>query len=106
MRKSVSKLNPQSKLQDAKIVHKRLLLLCVCSPISVRLLNKKTLNFVCHCRGSYFKYDGNGELPVEERRKWMSESFHYDNVATAMLTLFAVQTGEGWPQYVSLSNMF
>lgn len=50
-------------------------------------------------RGSYFKFDGESELPVEESRKWMSESFHYDNVATAMLTLFAVQTGEGWPQY-------
>lgn len=39
-------------------------------------------------------------MPREEKRRWMTQSFHYNNVATAMLTLFAVQTGEGWPQYV------
>lgn len=43
-------------------------------------------------------YDETEELPREERRRWMTQSFHYNNVATAMLTLFAVQTGEGWPQ--------
>lgn len=51
-------------------------------------------------RGSFFQFDEDSELPREEPRRWMSQSFHYDNVATAMLTLFAVQTGEGWPQYV------
>lgn len=53
----------------------------------------------CHvCRGSFFVYEDDDQLPHEEKRRWMSQSFHYDNVATAMLTLFAVQTGEGWPQ--------
>ena len=30
-------------------------------------------------------------------REWRKQQFHYDNVAAAMLTLFAVQTTEGWP---------
>jgi voltage-dependent calcium channel N type alpha-1B len=30
-------------------------------------------------------------------RIWQKQKFHYDNVAAAMLTLFAVQTTEGWP---------
>lgn len=51
-------------------------------------------------RGSFFVYDEDEELPREEKRRWMTQSFHYNNVATAMLTLFAVQTGEGWPQCV------
>ena len=29
--------------------------------------------------------------------------FHYDNVANAMLTLFAVQTTEGWPAILEQS---
>lgn len=36
-------------------------------------------------------------LPSKEDRKWELQSFHYNNVASAMLTLFAVQTTEGWP---------
>lgn len=59
-------------------------------------------------RGFYFKYEaGDTEdvnsqkfMPKEEKRQWDQQSFYYDNVAVAMLTLFAVQTGEGWPQYV------
>lgn len=50
-------------------------------------------------RGQYFVFDGESELPKVERRIWESQQFHYDNVMMAMLTLFAVQTGEGWPQY-------
>lgn len=51
-----------------------------------------------HSRGTYFKFEEQEPLPREAKRKWLSRCFHYDNVATAMLTLFAVQTGEGWPQ--------
>lgn len=50
------------------------------------------------CRGSYFIFDNEEMLPKQEKRIWDNQNFHYDNVATAMLTLFAVQTGEGWPQ--------
>jgi len=35
--------------------------------------------------------------PVVMERIWQKQKFHYDNVAAAMLTLFAVQTTEGWP---------
>lgn len=44
-------------------------------------------------------FDSEEMLPRQEQRIWDNQNFHYDNVATAMLTLFAVQTGEGWPQY-------
>lgn len=56
------------------------------------------LILISTCRGSYFLYDQNSLLPRISPRQWMTQSFHYDNVASAMLTLFAVQTGEGWPQ--------
>ena len=49
-------------------------------------------------RGAFFVFDAEELLPRKEAREWKTQSFHYDNVATAMLTLFAVQTGEGWPQ--------
>jgi voltage-dependent calcium channel N type alpha-1B len=35
--------------------------------------------------------------PAVMPRVWKRQMFHYDNVPTAMLTLFAVQTTEGWP---------
>lgn len=58
-----------------------------------------TDSIVCHfSRGSFFVFDSDELLPRKEARIWSTQSFHYDNVATAMLTLFAVQTGEGWPQ--------
>lgn len=42
-------------------------------------------------------------LPELKNRSWQPQSFHYDNVMVAMLTLFAVQTGEGWPQILQNS---
>ncbi|XP_053950330.1 voltage-dependent calcium channel type A subunit alpha-1 isoform X10 [Anastrepha ludens] len=74
------------------------------SVIGVQLFNGKF--FHCtdeskhtseECQGSYFKYEEDELLPKQEARIWRPRSFHYDNVAAAMLTLFAVQTGEGWP---------
>lgn len=49
-------------------------------------------------RGQYFVYEEDNDVPRVEKREWKLQSFHYDDVAMAMLTLFAVQTGEGWPQ--------
>ncbi|XP_066141787.1 voltage-dependent calcium channel type A subunit alpha-1 isoform X2 [Euwallacea fornicatus] len=49
------------------------------------------------CQGQYFVYEENSDVPRVEERKWQQRKFHYDDVAMAMLTLFAVQTGEGWP---------
>ena len=34
--------------------------------------------------------------PVVEQRLWMQKPFNYDNVGYGMITLFAVQTTEGW----------
>jgi hypothetical protein len=33
-----------------------------------------------------------------KRRDWKRHEFHYDSVVWALLTLFTVSTGEGWPQ--------
>uniref|UniRef100_A0A3Q3EG10 Calcium channel, voltage-dependent, R type, alpha 1E subunit a n=1 Tax=Labrus bergylta TaxID=56723 RepID=A0A3Q3EG10_9LABR len=32
-----------------------------------------------------------------KRRDWKRHEFHYDNIVWALLTLFTVSTGEGWP---------
>uniref|UniRef100_A0A1I8PXP8 Voltage-dependent calcium channel type A subunit alpha-1 n=1 Tax=Stomoxys calcitrans TaxID=35570 RepID=A0A1I8PXP8_STOCA len=80
------------------------------SVIGVQLFNGKF--FYCtdeskhtayECQGSYFKFEEGEILPKQEARMWKAQSFHYDNVAAAMLTLFAVQTGEGWPQVLQHS---
>jgi len=44
--------------------------------------------------------------PEVKPRTWKRQKFHYDNVPTAMLTLFAVQTTEGWPAYVFRKQLF
>ena len=54
-------------------------------------------NAVAVYRGQYFEYKNLHKLPVVRARRWERWDFHYDDVASAMLTLFAVQTGEGWP---------
>uniref|UniRef100_H3A6R0 Voltage-dependent N-type calcium channel subunit alpha n=1 Tax=Latimeria chalumnae TaxID=7897 RepID=H3A6R0_LATCH len=47
------------------------------------------------CRGKYLEYEKD---EVEARpREWQKYEFHYDNVLWALLTLFTVSTGEGWP---------
>jgi len=51
-------------------------------------------------RGDYFVFTDTDKLPTVKRRQWETWDFGYDNVAAAMLTLFAVQTGEGWPAWV------
>ena len=48
-------------------------------------------------QGEYFEFRGEAEPPAVVARVWAKQQFHYDNVAAAMLTLFAVQTTEGWP---------
>ncbi|XP_017780350.1 PREDICTED: voltage-dependent calcium channel type A subunit alpha-1 isoform X5 [Nicrophorus vespilloides] len=55
------------------------------------------------CQGQYFVYEEDSDVPRIENREWKLQSFHYDDVAMAMLTLFAVQTGEGWPQVLQNS---
>ena len=48
-------------------------------------------------RGEYFHFENTNQPPTVVPRMWQQQKFHYDNVAMAMLTLFAVQTTEGWP---------
>ncbi|XP_076228266.1 calcium voltage-gated channel subunit cacophony isoform X1 [Nomia melanderi] len=78
--------------------------------IAVQLFNGKF--FYCtdeskyteqDCQGQYFVFDEGAMLPEPKKREWLSQCFHYDNVMAAMLTLFAVQTGEGWPQILQNS---
>ncbi|XP_067130024.1 voltage-dependent calcium channel type A subunit alpha-1-like isoform X9 [Centruroides vittatus] len=72
--------------------------------IAVQLFNGKF--FYCtdesrlfkeDCQGEYYVYSDNDRPPTVEKREWKQQAFHYDNVMAAMLTLFTVQTGEGWP---------
>ena len=42
-------------------------------------------------------FPGKDLPPSIDKRWWRPRDFNYDNVGSAMLTLFAVQTGEGWP---------
>ncbi|KAH7983151.1 hypothetical protein HPB52_009650 [Rhipicephalus sanguineus] len=55
------------------------------------------------CKGEYYVFSDADEPPRVERRQWKHQPFHYDNVMAAMLTLFTVQTGEGWPQVLQNS---
>ncbi|XP_074041675.1 voltage-dependent calcium channel type A subunit alpha-1 isoform X6 [Leptinotarsa decemlineata] len=55
------------------------------------------------CQGQYFVYEEDSDVPKVDVREWLPQKFHYDNVPMAMLTLFAVQTGEGWPQVLQNS---
>ncbi|KAK8396140.1 hypothetical protein O3P69_005321 [Scylla paramamosain] len=59
------------------------------------------------CQGQFIVYhDGDITKPMVEKRTWERNSFHFDNVAKAMLTLFTVSTFEGWPGllYVSIDS--
>nr|KAG5712091.1 hypothetical protein BaRGS_020817 [Batillaria attramentaria] len=49
------------------------------------------------CQGQYFEYEGNSDVPTVKDRMWLRQDFHYDDLTNAMLTLFTVTTGEGWP---------
>ncbi|XP_069460425.1 voltage-dependent P/Q-type calcium channel subunit alpha-1A isoform X15 [Ambystoma mexicanum] len=54
------------------------------------------------CRGEYLVYEKHNEVKAQ-RREWKKYDFHYDNVLWALLTLFTVSTGEGWPQVLKHS---
>ncbi|XP_058130921.1 voltage-dependent L-type calcium channel subunit alpha-1S isoform X2 [Dasypus novemcinctus] len=51
------------------------------------------------CRGYYYVYKDGDPTQMELRpRQWMHNDFHFDNVLSAMMSLFTVSTFEGWPQ--------
>ncbi|XP_029285223.1 voltage-dependent R-type calcium channel subunit alpha-1E isoform X2 [Cottoperca gobio] len=53
------------------------------------------------CQGYYIDYTK--DKKEVKRREWKRHEFHYDNVVWALLTLFTVSTGEGWPQVLQHS---
>lgn len=55
-------------------------------------------------RGEFLVY--NGDEVKAQKREWRKYDFHYNNVAWALLTLFTVSTGEGWPEWVNNSFIF
>ncbi|PAV77952.1 hypothetical protein WR25_14032 [Diploscapter pachys] len=72
--------------------------------IAVQLFNgkffyctDKTKRFAEDCHGQYFIFDSQNDAPRVEYREWRLRPFNYDNTLNAMLTLFVVTTGEGWP---------
>nr|AAA31159.1 dihydropyridine calcium channel receptor protein [Oryctolagus cuniculus] len=51
------------------------------------------------CRGYYYVYKDGDPTQMELRpRQWIHNDFHFDNVLSAMMSLFTVSTFEGWPQ--------
>uniref|UniRef100_A0A8C4N6Y8 Uncharacterized protein n=1 Tax=Eptatretus burgeri TaxID=7764 RepID=A0A8C4N6Y8_EPTBU len=61
-------------------------------------MSKKT---AVECGGSFLDY-AHQEVKVHPR-EWLRWDFHYDNVLWALLTLFTVSTGEGWPDVLQHS---
>ncbi|XP_036409855.1 voltage-dependent R-type calcium channel subunit alpha-1E-like isoform X2 [Megalops cyprinoides] len=53
------------------------------------------------CQGYYIDYEK--DKKEVKKREWKRHEFHYDNVIWALLTLFTVSTGEGWPQVLQHS---
>lgn len=52
-----------------------------------------------HLRGYYYVYKDGDPTQMELRpRQWIHSDFHFDNVLSAMMSLFTVSTFEGWPQ--------
>ncbi|KAG7269325.1 hypothetical protein CRUP_031845 [Coryphaenoides rupestris] len=64
--------------------------------------NDASMNSEKECRGYYIDYSRDKKEVV--RREWRRHEFHYDNVCWALLTLFTVSTGEGWPQVLQHST--
>lgn len=62
-----------------------------------REMNTSANAFFCTCRGEFLVYGRDNEVKAQ-KREWKKYDFHYDNVAWALLTLFTVSTGEGWPE--------
>ena len=79
---ALTKANVVRKSASKLIIHYNLLLI--------------SFLFFFH-RGEFFIFESHNGPPTVVPRMWQQQKFHYDNVAMAMLTLFAVQTTEGWP---------
>uniref|UniRef100_A0A8C2I1U2 Calcium channel, voltage-dependent, R type, alpha 1E subunit b n=1 Tax=Cyprinus carpio TaxID=7962 RepID=A0A8C2I1U2_CYPCA len=54
-------------------------------------------------KGKFFYCTDGSMATQKECQEWRRHEFHYDNVLWALLTLFTVSTGEGWPQVLQHS---
>ncbi|NXH97246.1 CAC1S protein, partial [Pachycephala philippinensis] len=51
------------------------------------------------CRGQFINYVDADPTQIEvQDRVWMHSAFHFNNVFSAMMSLFTVSTFEGWPE--------
>ncbi|XP_078500327.1 voltage-dependent L-type calcium channel subunit alpha-1S isoform X1 [Lissotriton helveticus] len=51
------------------------------------------------CQGEFIVYKDGDPTQVEvHERQWVHNKFHFDNVLSAMMSLFTMSTFEGWPQ--------
>ncbi|VDO98416.1 unnamed protein product [Soboliphyme baturini] len=57
----------------------------------------RTKRFVSECKGYYYVYRKQYQQPEVAEREWNVYPLNYDSTINAMLTLFTVTTGEGWP---------
>lgn len=56
------------------------------------------------CYGEAIRYESlDKPIGPPIKRQWLRHNFNYDDVLAAMLTLFTVQTGEGWPNVLQHS---
>ena len=80
-----------------------ILFLLIFAMVGVQLFNGKffyctdlSKHSAAECQGQYFLFADETNPPSVVVREWVRKPFHYDNCFMAMLTLFAVQTSEGW----------
>ncbi|KAM9185208.1 voltage-dependent L-type calcium channel subunit alpha-1S isoform 2-T2 [Mergus octosetaceus] len=51
------------------------------------------------CRGNFIDYVDGDPTQIElKKRVWFHNDFHFNNVFSAMMSLFTVSTFEGWPE--------
>ncbi|XP_075298802.1 voltage-dependent L-type calcium channel subunit alpha-1S isoform X2 [Opisthocomus hoazin] len=56
------------------------------------------------CRGYFINYVDGDPTQIElQKRIWLHSSFHFNNVFSAMMSLFTVSTFEGWPELLYMA---
>ncbi|NXT00428.1 CAC1S protein, partial [Jacana jacana] len=56
------------------------------------------------CRGYFINYVDGDPTQIElQKRVWLHSSFHFNNVFSAMMSLFTVSTFEGWPELLYMA---
>ncbi|NXC37146.1 CAC1S protein, partial [Campylorhamphus procurvoides] len=56
------------------------------------------------CRGQFINYVDADPTQIEvQERVWVHSNFHFNNVFSAMMSLFTVSTFEGWPELLYMA---